>query len=417
MIRSPMTRRARCIATLALATALGCAGLTTNVLGAGAAPVDGAPAATTAYSLHKANFGIAPGAGFFLDETHLRSGLDNFKTLGVHWIRSTIPWKNFEPVDPTKLARGEAAYNWKAVDQFAATLNQTAYKGRFSIVVTVESPPDWARAAGRIGRIACARQPPFDLASYARATAALAAHLRAVAHVFEVENSPNIGTRSSAHQNTTAVWSPPNPCGYAQLLKFTTAAVHALRIGALVLVGGIGGTRDILGERIAADEFLADLYANGARGAFDGVSFHPYSTPYLPCAPSAYLCAFDPNRDRKDPYGMTNGWDRMLNARRIMVAHGDSAKRIWITEYGGPTDGPTGDTGVLTEAQQAVLLRAGVQRASQYSWVAVCSWFTYQDDRATTQSDPTGDWMGLLRVDGSHKPSFSTYQQLAASAR
>jgi hypothetical protein len=136
--------------------------------------------------------------------------------------------------------------------------------------VTVESPPDWAKA--RIGHIACARQAPFDLASYARATAALAAHLKAVAHVFEVENSPNIGTRSPAHQNPIAVWSPPNPCGYAQLLKLTTAAVHALNIGALVLVGGIGGTRDIPNQRIAADEFLADLYANGARGAFDGAA-------------------------------------------------------------------------------------------------------------------------------------------------
>jgi hypothetical protein len=420
MIRSSFTprapRRAQCIAVLTLAMLLGGAALTTNVLGAGAASADVAPAAPAAYALHKANFGIAPGAGFFLDATHLRSGLDNFKALGVRWIRSTIPWKNFEPVDPTKLARGQAAYNWKAVDQFIATLNQPAYKGHFSIIVTVESPPDWAMAAGRIGRIACARQPPFDLWSYARATAALAAHLRAVAHVFEVENSPNIGTRSSTHQNTTAVWSPPNPCGYAQLLKFTTAAVHSLRLGALVLVGGIGGTRDVLNERIAADEFLADLYANGARGAFDGVSFHPYSTPYLPCAPSASVCMFDPNRDRKDPYGMTNGWDRMVNARRIMVAHGDTAKKIWITEFGGPTDGPTGDDGVLTEAQQAVLLAAGMQRASQYSWVAVMSWFTYRDVRADPQSDPTGDWMGLLRADGVHKLSFSVYQHLAASA-
>ena len=122
-------------------------------------------------------------------------------------------------------------------------------------------------------------------------------HLKAVAHVFEVENSPNIGTRSPAHQNPIAVWSPPNPCGYS-ILRSTTATVLGLHIGAaLVLVGGIGGARDIPNERIAADEFLADLYVNGARGAFDGVSFHPYSSPQLPCAPSAPVCTLDPSRD------------------------------------------------------------------------------------------------------------------------
>jgi hypothetical protein len=407
MSRSPWIRRARRIATVALAASLVCVG---------AAAAATAQAASTTYALKKANFAIAPGAGFFLDEAHLQSGLDNFKTLGVHWIRSTIPWGNFEPNDPAKLAPGESAYNWNGVDQFVATLNEPAYKGRFSLIVTVESPPDWARVPARIGHISCARQAPFDLVSYARATAALAAHLKGVAHVFEVENSPNIGTRSPAHQNPIAVWSPPNPCGYAQLLRLTTAAVHALNIGALVLVGGIGGTRDIPNQRIAADEFLFDLYHFGARGAFDGVSFHPYSSPQLPCAPSAPVCTLDLSQAHTDPYGMTNGWDRMLNARRIMVAAGDGAKQMWITEFGGPTDGPAGAVKVLTEAQQATLLTAGFQRASQYSWVAEMSWFTYQDSHADPQSDPGGNWMGLLRVNGSHKPSFGAYQLLAAAA-
>ena len=106
----------------------------------------------------------------------------------------------------------------------------------------------------------------------------------------------------------------------------------------------------------------------------------------------------------------------MLNARRIMVRVGDAAKQIWITEFGGPTDGPRGASKVLTEAQQATLLAVGFQRASQYSWVAEMSWFTYQDGHADPQSDPGGDWMGLLRATGSHKPSFAAYQRLAASA-
>jgi exo-beta-1,3-glucanase (GH17 family) len=99
-----------------------------------------------------------------------------------------------------------------------------------------------------------------------------------------------------------------------------------------------------------------------------------------------------------------------------MVANGDSAKEIWITEFGGPTDGPKGASKVLTESQQAALLTAGAQRASQYSWVAVWSWFTYEDGHADPDSDPGGNWMGLLQVNGAHKLAFGAYQRLTASA-
>ena len=75
--------------------------------------------------------------------------------------------------------------------------------------------------------------------------------------MFELENSPNIGKRGATHANTVATWPVPNPCGYAHLLKLTTPAVHALNVGATVLVGGIGGVQDIPQQRISADRFLA----------------------------------------------------------------------------------------------------------------------------------------------------------------
>jgi Glycosyl hydrolase catalytic core. len=114
---------------------------------------------------------------------------------------------------------------------------------------------------------------------------------------------------------------------------------------------------------------------------------------------------------------MTNGWDRMLNARRIMVANHDAAKSIWITEFGGPADGTKGGGKMLTEEQQAALLTAGFDRASQCSWIAEMCWFTYDDKGGNPKIDPGGGWMGLLRTDGSRKPSFAAYARLSASAK
>jgi polysaccharide biosynthesis protein PslG len=416
MSLSSPNRRARRVA-IALTVCLGSSLFGVTLASAQSDNATRAGLQPAAYVVRKANLGLAPGAGFFLDPVNIKSGLNDLKTLGVHWIRSTIPWQNFQPDDPQHLAKGKPTYNWKGVDQLAATLREPAYRGRFSLIVTVENPPAWAKVPQRVGHIACSAQAPFDLPSYARATAALAAHMKGTAHVFEVENSPNIGKRSPAHGGSLAAWPIPNPCGYAQLLKLTTMAVHALHIGALVLVGGIGGEKDIPQQRMAADHFLAALYQYGAHGAFDGVSFHPYSTPQLPCAPSKPICVYDPSLLQKDPYGMTNGWDRMLSARQIMVAHHDGAKKMWITEFGGPTAGPRGSVRVLTDAQQAALLTAGFQRASQYSWVAVMSWFTYSDKGGNQQADPIGGWMGLLDQRGARKPAFAAYVRLAASAK
>jgi hypothetical protein len=356
--------------------------------------------------LVRSHFGLAPGSGFLLDQAHLRKGLDTMKQLGVHWIRSTIPWQNIQP-EPN------GPFNWKGVDALAATLRMPQYRGQFSLIVTFEAPPRWALAKSRIKHVDCGSQPPFDLGQYAHALAALAGHLKATAHVFEVENSPNIARRGPRHADPFTVWSTPNPCAYAKLMTLTTAAVHHAQPGATVLVGGIGGTQDVPRQRMAADEFLYGLYLNHAK--FDGVAYHPYSTPDLPCAPSKPVCTYDSNTKIKDHYGMRNGWDRMLNARRVMVAFGDANKKMYITEFGGPTKGPRGKA--LSEAQQANLLTAGFQRASQYPWIEEMSWFTFDDRGGDPQADPGGGWMGLIRANGTHKPSFGAYQRLSRAAK
>jgi polysaccharide biosynthesis protein PslG len=199
------------------------------------------------------------------------------------------------------------------------------------------------------------------------------------------------------------------------LLKKTYPAIKRARQDAIVLVGGLGGVRDNL-NKMAADTFLVALYANGARGSFDGVSYHPYTNPNLPCSSGDALCTFSSDTSRKDPYGSKNGWNRMLHARSIMVANGDGAKKIWMTEYGGATNGPTDGYRVLSEDEQATLLIAGYARNSQYSWAGPLCWFTYQDEGVNPDTDPGGDWMGLVREDYSHKPAFTAYERLTRMA-
>jgi hypothetical protein len=76
-----------------------------------------------------------------------------------------------------------------------------------------------------------------------------------------------------------------------------------------ILTGGLGGTKDGSGA-ISEPTFMRSLYHDGARGCFDAVSYHPYTYPEIA------------------PDNGTRGWTGMLTVRRIMVADGDSAKRI-----------------------------------------------------------------------------------------
>jgi hypothetical protein len=378
----------------------------------GAGAIAQTPSPQFTFTMRKDAFGIAPGAGFFLNPPVLARGLSDYKTLGVRWIRSTIPWKNFQPRDPATLAPSAAKYNWKSVDGFVATMHSPSYAGLFNLIITIESPPEWAAQPARIAPIACGGQAPFDLQSYADASAALAQHLQGTASVFELENSPNISPVGTSR----GFWAEPNPCGYTQLLKRSYPAIKAVRPDATVLVGGIGGVQDKPGERMPADTYLAGLYAYGARGSFDGVSYHPYSRPNLPCSSTDPICVFNPDPSRKDPYGMKNGWNRMLNAHNIMAANGEGTKKIWMTEYGAATTGRTDSYRVVTEAEQATLLAAGYARNSQYTWAGPLCWFTYQDEGVNPETDQGGDWMGLVRKDYSRKPAFGMYRGLTRLA-
>ncbi|MGA2307657.1 MAG: hypothetical protein ABSH29_26230 [Acidimicrobiales bacterium] len=88
-----------------------------------------------------------------------------------------------------------------------------------------------------------------------------------------------------------------------------------------------------------------------------------------------------------------------------MVANGDSAKQVWITEVGYPsnTTTVTGLNGLTAEAGAG----AGADEVSQVnafaaanSWVGPVFWYAYQDD----SSGP----FGLLTASGAHKAANTT---------
>lgn len=196
------------------------------------------------------------------------------------------------------------------------------------------------------------------------------------------------------------VWNEQNSRGfwkssledYASLLDVSAEAIRTEDSSTKVMLGGMYSY-----TRVNADDFLRALYeVPGAADDFDVVASHPYA---------------------KNNYGIAT---QIEDLRREMELHGDEDKGLWITEAGWgsvPVDDPTYSHLTLTEPGQAEALDASFRMylENRAEWrLRGVVWFSWRDG-----ATPVCSWCqhtGLLRNDGSPKPSLAAYMAFANGA-
>jgi hypothetical protein len=188
--------------------------------------------------------------------------------------------------------------------------------------------------------------------------------------------------------NGSDQWPSPDPAAYAAMLIATSASIRAADPAAKVVLSGLPQKMTIWMK-----DYLPALYAvPGFKAAVDVIAIHGYAV--LPTDVPAILDT----------------------AKRIMIANGDAAKPLWITEMSWATAGPAHPF-VTTEANQAAYL--------QTSWDTLLGcrarwnldrvyWYGYSDHAGTP--DYWGYHNGLLRLDGTAKPALSAFEQFTAAA-
>jgi hypothetical protein len=184
--------------------------------------------------------------------------------------------------------------------------------------------------------------------------------------IFEIWNEPN----------NAIFWQPkPNPAAYTADLVAAYAAIKRVDPSAFVISGGLAPEPND-GTNISAIDFLKAMYADGAKGHFDALGFHPYSFPALP-----------------DTYEQWSAWSQMAQTdpsiRSVMTSNGDSGKSIWITEFGAPSSGPGG----IGQAAQANQLTQAIAFAKKTSWIGALYIYSWQDDGTDPDQRP-----GLVRT-------------------
>lgn len=297
--------------------------------------------------------------GWSINMAHLEAELADYKSLGITTVRVDFYW------DWVQKAQN-GAFDWSVFD----TLTNKASEYGIELVGILQSYSNWDKNASL--------STAEDIADYAKFSAAAAAHFKGRIDTWEIINEVNMG-----------VMSPEN---YAKVLQASYAAIKNVNQDTLVLSSGLAPAPSNTGNVIGAVEFLQRMYANGAKGSFDAVGFHPYTYPLLP--------------DNDAPW---NGWQIMeTGIRGVMLANGDGGKQVWVTELGAPT---TGGANPVSQETQALILQQAVAFNKSYDWLGgPIMWYSYKD-RGLDTSDGES-WFGLVGPNGEKKAAYYMFQSL-----
>lgn len=333
------------------------------------------------------SYGIAAGGGLiWLGQSDLDAYFSALQALGVTWVRWDMDWSVIQPSNA-------ATYNWKGPDLVAAT---AAKYGIHSLAI-ITYAPQWALDSSKSCTVS-QHCPPQYPAVFARFAATSAARYKGVIDTWEIWNEPNLN----------GAWAAAaNGAGYAAYLKASYTAIKQVNPDAVVLTGGLAAAADE-GNNTSPTTFISTLYASGAQNYFDAIALHPYSYPIA----ASYSATW-------------NSWQQMSSIRQLMLNNGDSAKKIWITEYGTPTGGPgsvkdfnqlqfTYGSDYMSELAQEQMLKDVITLYSQdKSWMGPFFWYSLKDE-STNKSTPE-NFFGLLRSDWSKKPAYGDLRQIITS--
>ena len=290
--------------------------------------------------------------------------VSEIKALGSHWVRMFVTWPDIEP------AQGAYSASW--ITSYEQTFSQMPAGTK--VILDVVDSPSWETGS------AAQNTPPANPHDYAAMLGMLAHRFAGRVAAYEIWNE----------EDAPGWWAgAPDPAGYAQLLKAAYPAVKAGDPNAKVVLGGLTGN-DFA--------FLEGVYAAGGKGSFDAVGVHT-DTACNKLSPYEFLRGSDSRL-------ITDSFLAYREVHAVMLANGDD-KPIWMTELSWRTTQATCNEGAwagqtaagVSEATQATYLRQAYHCLAQDPYVQVALWFPLQDEGSVLS--------GLIRADGSHKPSFT----------
>jgi hypothetical protein len=305
--------------------------------------------------------GIADADIYGMSEADVDRTLRAMGNTNVKTVRLMIPWAGVEPI--------QGQLNWSMVDK---TVNAAAARG-MSILGFINSTPAWAVGPGGLP----ISGHPASADAYGEFAAKVAARYKGKIAAYEIWNEPN----------AVQFWTPsPDPAAYTALLRAAYPRIKAVDPSVTVIGGVVGSVVDWGNLIWNPVRFLKGMYEAGARDYMDALSFHPYH----------YSLKFS------DGVPVANSpVQQLMEMRAVMVANGDSGKKIWATEYGQPTS-------AVDEAGQTAYLKDMWTKWQELPYTGPLYIYTTRDRNTGSSSDQ--DTFGLLRTNWTPKQAQQALQ-------
>jgi polysaccharide biosynthesis protein PslG len=318
---------------------------------------------------------------------------------GATSLRDDVFWAFVEPT--------QGKFSWTVPDEI---VTQSAEHHLHPLLI-VDTSPAWESG----GSTANYWLPPRSAAAYGQFAATVAARY-GPGGVFWKDH-PTLpeylpaGLELWNEENLSGSWGgeAPNPTLYAAMVKAAYPLIKKADPTMTVVLGGLspaGGYDDVTcsgktgtGHDASAwngVNYLQTLYTDGIHGYFDAVGWHAYN--FNTGETAAEMLAYAP----------CSAWSQMsatpVSARSLMTAHGDAAKKVWITESGAPTctAGVTYNP-CVTVAQQAALAAAEA-KWRPLSWAGGYYWYDIRDK--TTDPQQAASHFGAVYANNSPKPAY-----------
>ncbi len=301
---------------------------------------------------------------------------------GVKWVRANIAWTSGEPVTKGQFHAGNFS-------QYDYAISKARAAGINVLIPVADGVPCWASgdpnkncSTGTWSKL----YHPANYQDYADFMVYVVNRYKTMGvHSFEVWNEPN----------HSYFWpSGVDASEYVKMLKATYPAIKQTDPNSVVLMGGLS-KNDY--------NYLQQLYAAGGGAYFDIANVHPYTGSVDPT-----VCWNQSGTNKK----ALDAFCGIEEVRATMTANGDSAKEMWLTEFGWSTCACAYG---VSEVQQADYLNKAFAKLETYTYVKKA--FLYNFRNEYWSNDNVASWnanTGLMRVNYSQKPAYDAYKSYGA---
>lgn len=304
---------------------------------------------------------------FWWDQTYRLFGLEQINIMQFSHIKQSFAWSDIEPERHDVPVDDPTRYVWSQVDAMMADIES---KG-VSVIARLDHPPTWS-----VKPNAGYDDPPFDVTRFAEFCGTLAQRYKGRIDAYQVWNEPNLTREWAGHI--------PSPKGYVRLLAACSTAIRAADPDAIIISAGLSptATRDM--TAMPHMEYLWKLYEAGASPYFDVLGVHAPGWKFAP--------EVGPDVPVVDDYYEWQRFRHVEDMRAIMVANGDAAKQLAITETGWTIDRREGSIyshfGLTPEQQGDYLRRAYLYAAENWRpWLGLMTTIYYPNVAWTSENE------------------------------